>query len=383
MDYVDKVMMLSGIRSLGFSIVWPYIGLILYKFHTPLWLIGIYYAAQAIVGAIAQVIGGTLTDYLGRVKTMSIGVIGGGFALFGAYLSSNPVMLMGFLLSQSMFTSLYAVASSTLIGDIKSGVADLVKAYSRVRVGANAGWALGPFIGGLAIQYIGYRSLFLLTAAISLIAIPLVMNIRDVKIRNRITLSKMNSIFAKFLAPTSLLFMVMGMLGFALTIYYNEVRGIPTSNIGIVFGLNGLLVVILQERIGRFISRRSPVRWLIYGSLIYYVSYSTVAFIDNFYWALVDIVAVTMGEMIVSPLVQALAMNMAEADRRGQYMGLFNLATSMGRSMGSVLASELMQIYLYEPLVLWQILSLPAMLAAVLYWAVLRGKPIKATAKQI
>lgn len=382
MDYVDRVMILNGIRALGFSIVWPYIGLILYRFHTPLWLIGIYYVAQAIVGAIAQVIGGTLTDYLGRVKTMSIGIIGGGFALFGAYLSSNSVMLMGFLLSQSMLTSLYAVASSTLIGDIKSGVADLVKAYSRVRVGANAGWALGPFIGGLAIQYIGYKSLFLLTAVISLIAIPLVMGIRDIRIRNRITLANINSVFAKFLAPTFLLFMVMGLLGFALTIYYNEVRGIPTSNIGIVFGLNGLLVVMLQERIGRYISRQSPVKWLIYGSLIYYASYSAVALIDNFYWALADIVAVTMGEMIVSPLVQALAMNMAEEDRRGQYMGLFNLATSMGRSIGSVLASESMQFYLYKPLILWQILSFPATLAAVLYWAVLKHKPIKATAKQ-
>ena len=130
------------------------------------------------------------------------------------------------------------------------------------------------------------------------------------------------------------------------------------------------------------LSRQSPVKWLIYGSLIYYASYSAVALIDNFYWALADIVAVTMGEMIVSPLVQALAMNMAEEDRRGQYMGLFNLATSMGRSIGSVLASESMQFYLYKPLILWQILSFPATLAAVLYWAVLRRKPIKATAKQ-
>ncbi len=155
MDYVDKVMLLSGIRSLGFSIIWPYIGLILYRFNTPLWMIGIYYAAQAITGAAAQMVGGVLTDYLGRVRTMSIGIIGGVVTLAGgAYLARDPILLMSLLLAQSIFSSMYAVASSTLVGgDVRKGMENLVNAYSKVRVGgANAGWALGPFIGG------GWRS---------------------------------------------------------------------------------------------------------------------------------------------------------------------------------------------------------------------------------
>ncbi|GGP21890.1 MFS transporter [Thermocladium modestius] len=377
MDYVDKVMLLSGIRSLGFSIIWPYIGLILYRFNTPLWMIGIYYAAQAITGAAAQMVGGVLTDYLGRVRTMSIGIIGGVVTLAGAYLARDPILLMSLLLAQSIFSSMYAVASSTLVGDVRKGMENLVNAYSKVRVGANAGWALGPFIGGVAIQYIGYRSLFLLTATISFAALPLVSTIKDLKVRSRIKLTNISRDFSKFLVPSLFLFMVMGMMGFALAMYYNEVRGIPTSEVGMVFGLNGLLVVLLQERVGRFISKRNAIKWLTYGSIIYYASYSLVAFIGNFYLAMADVVAITMGEMIVSPLAQALAMNMAEADRRGQYMGLFNLATSIGRSAGSVLASETMQIYLYNPVILWQILSIPALLAAALYWAVLGSKSVE------
>ncbi|MFP3157789.1 MAG: hypothetical protein RXQ97_06235, partial [Caldivirga sp.] len=67
--------------------------------------------------------------------------------------------------------------------------------------------------------------------------------------------------------------------------------------------------------------------WLIYGSLIYYVSYSLVSLVENIYEALLNIALVTMGEIIVSPIVQALAMSMAEEDKRGQYMGIFGLAT--------------------------------------------------------
>jgi len=107
--------------------------------------------------------------------------------------------------------------------------------------------------------------------------------------------------------------------------------------------------------------------WLIYGSLIYYVSYSLVSLVENIYEALLNIALVTMGEIIVSPIVQALAMSMAEEDKRGQYMGIFGLATSIGRTMGSVLSSEAMQFMLNDPLALWQVLSLPAAASAIVY----------------
>ncbi len=85
---------------------------------------------------------------------------------------------------------------------------------------------LGPIHRrGVAIQYIGYRSLFLLTATISFAALPLVSTIKDLKVRSRIKLTNISRDFSKFLVPSLFLFMVMGMMGFALAMYYNEVRG--------------------------------------------------------------------------------------------------------------------------------------------------------------
>jgi Major Facilitator Superfamily. len=115
------------------------------------------------------------------------------------------------------------------------------------------------------------------------------------------------------------------------------------------------------------LSSRDVRVWLIYGSLIYYVSYSLVSLVENIYEALLDIALVTVGEIIVSPIVQALAMSMAEEDKRGQYMGIFGLATSIGRTMGSVLSSETMQFMSNDPLALWQVLSLPAAASAIIY----------------
>jgi len=366
---INRIAVLNGLRALGFSLIWPYVGFILYKLGLPFWLIGIYYSTQMAVSFISQVVGGLLTDLMGRVKLMIIGNVGAGVSLILTYLLIKlNVVVMLLLLTQSMFNGMFAVASSTIVGDLERGVVNLIRAYSRIRVGANAGWALGPLISGYVMYYLGYGYVFLITALIALSATPIILTLRGLERRvMSFRLIRVNVDFGLFLVPTIMLFSTMGLMGFALTTYYNVVRYIAISNIGLVYALNGFMVVALQDRVGRFLSSRDVRVWLIYGSLIYYVSYSLVSLVENIYEALLDIALVTVGEIIVSPIVQALAMSMAEEDKRGQYMGIFGLATSIGRTMGSVLSSEAMQFMLNDPLALWQVLSLPAAASAIIY----------------
>ncbi|WP_291764454.1 MFS transporter [Caldivirga sp. UBA161] len=372
---INKIALLNGMRALGFSLIWPYIGLILYKLGLPFWLIGIYYSAQMLVNIISQVIGGVLTDIMGRVKLMLIGNVGAGLILLLTYLliKINTIIVMVLLLAQTLFNSMFAVASSTIVGDVESGLGNLIRAYSRIRVGANAGWALGPLISGYVMYYLGYGYVFLITALIALASTPLILMLRGLERRVvSFRLIKVNAPFALFLIPTILLFSTMGLLGFALTTYYNVVKHIEISAIGLIYALNGFMVVALQDRVGAFLSRRDIRYWLVYGSLIYYISYSLVFIISNIYEALLDIALVTTGEIIVSPIVQALAMNMAEGDKRGQYMGVFGLASNIGRTMGSVMSSEAMQYMINKPLILWQFLSSPALAASLIYLGLFR-----------
>ncbi|ABW01827.1 MFS transporter [Caldivirga maquilingensis] len=367
---INKIALLNGMRTLGFSLIWPYIGLILYKLGLPFWLIGIYYSAQMLVNIVSQVIGGVLTDIMGRVKLMLIGNIGSSMVLILTYLliRFNTMIVMVLLLAQSLFNSMFAVASSTIVGDLERGLGNLIRAYSRIRVGANAGWAIGPLISGYVMYYLGYSYVFLITALIALASTPLILMLRGLE-RKVVSfrLIRVNAPFALFLIPTILLFSTMGLLGFALTTYYNVVKHIEISDIGLVYALNGFMVVALQDRVGGFISRRDIRYWLVYGSLIYYISYGVIFMVSNIYEALLDMALVTTGEIIVSPIVQAIAMNMAESDKRGQYMGVFGLASNIGRTMGSVMSSEAMQYMINNPILLWQSLSSPALVASLIY----------------
>jgi len=372
---INKIALLNGMRALGFSLIWPYIGLILYKLGLPFWLIGIYYSAQMLINTISQVIGGVLTDILGRVKLMIIGNVGSVIVLLLTYflIKFNVIVVMVLLLTQSLFNSMFAVASSTIVGDLEKGLGNLIKAYSRIRVGANAGWALGPLISGYVMYYLGYGYVFLITALMALASTPLILMLRGLERRIvSFKLIKVNVPFALFLIPTMLLFSTMGLLGFALTTYYNVVKNIKISDIGLVYALNGFMVVVLQDKVGNFLSRRDVRYWLVYGSLIYYFSYSLIFIISNIYEALLDIALVTTGEIIVSPIVLAIAMNMAESDKRGQYMGVFGLVSNIGRTMGSVISSEAMQYMINNPFLLWQSLSSPALAASVIYLGLFR-----------
>jgi len=93
------------------------------------------------------------------------------------------------------------------------------------------------------------------------------------------------------------------------------------------------------------------------GTLIYASGYFGVAFITNFLVASIDIVIITIAEMIVTPLSQAIANSLTNQSSRGRQIGLYSMVTGIGRVSGSSLIGELMNYYLYTPVILWGIMS--------------------------
>ncbi len=120
--------------------------------------------AQAVVSSIAFIIGGYLADFLGRVRTMVISAVSSSIALIIAYAINKPLIVVLMVLTQSFFNNAYGVANTSIVGDYaRGGFTSLVKYFSRLRVGGvNAGWAVGPAIGGLLYEIYGFRMLMLL-----------------------------------------------------------------------------------------------------------------------------------------------------------------------------------------------------------------------------
>lgn len=363
MELINRLALVGAGRALAGSIIWPFTSFALYKVYgLSLTFVSIFSLAQGVIGILAYLIGGYMTDYLGRVKVMILSASLSSLSLLLAFVLGFSWAVVSLILVQTFFNGVYNVANTTLVGDIQRNLHGLIKAFSRLRVGINAGWAVGPAVGGFIFYSLGFSDLLLISSVVSL---PLILLIRTLpEFRGEVGLSlAIDKDFAKFMVPTFLSFMVIGQLGFPLLTFYNTVYHLSTFQVGLLFLINGGLIVIGQDIIGnRLNTRHLPV-----GMLLYSLAYFAVALCYDFFLASLDMVFLTVAEMIVSPLSQAVASFLTEKSSRGRKMGVYGMITSLGRTTGSSYTAFLMNFYLKSPLTLWGDVSVLGVLAAILY----------------
>ena len=127
--------------------------------------------------------------------------------------------------------------------------------------------------------------------------------------------------------------------------------------------INGILIVFLQDFIGKLLK----IKHIILGVIIYSISYFAVAFVTNLIFAIIDVIFITIAEMIVSPISQAIASSLTKDEHRGRELGIYGMVTALGRVIGSSYSSYLMSYFLYSPLYLWSLISILGIMSIPLY----------------
>src|SRR6267378_360279 len=157
--------------STGFSIVIPFLSLYLHgERGVPMSLVGGIFFFAALAGAVGQVVGGELTDRLGR-KVVIVGsqlVRSTTFVGFGlAILIHAPIIWFGLLTALSALSGrAFEPPSGAMVADIATGSAR-AEYYAILRIGGNLGWAIGPAIGGF-LAALSYPTLFMIAALVLL-----------------------------------------------------------------------------------------------------------------------------------------------------------------------------------------------------------------------
>jgi MFS family permease len=123
--------------------------------------------------AVALPVGGSLGDRFGHRRTFLVGVVGFGLASLVAALAGSFVVLEGTRVLQAASGALISTSSAALIRETAPesrrgeafGLFDLLVSTSA---------AIGPFIGGVVVGALGWRSLFFLAVPIAAVAAVLV-----------------------------------------------------------------------------------------------------------------------------------------------------------------------------------------------------------------
>lgn len=373
------LVIVTFIDRLGGALLFPFFALyITSKFGVGMTEVGILFALFSVSGFIGVLLGGALSDRMGR-KGMVI------FSLLSTSISS---VIMGLVDSlTAFFTLALIVGIFTDAGHpaYQAMVADLLPEKKRaegfgiIRVVFNLSVAIGPAIGGFLAAR-SYLALFITDAVISLISAVIIWRAMPETRPQPVEGEEAESIvstfqgYGKVLRDTFfVLFITAGVLsGFAymnmntsLGVFLRDSHGIPESGYGFILSLNAAMVVLFQFSITRRIKGYAPMMVMAVGTLLYAVGFAMYGFVASYALFLLAMVIITIGEMIIAPVYQAIVARFAPEDMRGRYMAIAGFSFGIPYAVGPLLAGLILDNLRAE--VLWWAAGVVGLLSVVMY----------------
>lgn len=339
----------------GYALSFPFMALYLHRERgIPMGWVGAALGASMLFGSLAQALGGELSDIVGRKAVMrlslSLRALTVGLLAFAVW-KRWPVPLMLAVLYVSGFCGhFFDPASRGWVAD-RCGPRERARAYGLLRIAGNAGWAIGPAIGG-TLAAGSYPLMFLATAIVcSFCALLVTFGIREAPALRPEERFSFGGILkagreARFLAVCALslvLGTVQSQLVVSLSVHSTQFVGVSESQVGLLFSLNGVLVVALQYFATRRWSAYPLTASLAAGSLLYAAGYAFVGLAGAFAALIAAVTIVTLGEITVAPALQSLWANMAPAREKGRYVGFAGFSRDVGFALGPLLGGLALQ----------------------------------------
>lgn len=345
-------MIVAFIDRLGGALLYPFFALyITSKFGVGMTQVGLLFATYSVSGLIGTSIGGALADRLGR-KVMVI---------FGLIASSVSAILMGVVNSIEVFfllALLVGLLSNSAGPAHQAMITDMLPENKRAegfglfRIIFNMAVVIGPAIGGLLATR-SYLLLFITDAVISLISAGIVFRyIPETKpealpgtpvesiidtFGGYVRVLK-DSLFMLFIFTMILTGLVYMNMNTTLGVYLRDVYSVPESGYGMILSLNAAMVVLFQFPITRRIESKSPMLIMAMGAALYAIGFAMYGFVSAYIMFLLAMVIITIGEMLIAPVSQALTAQFAPEDMRGRYMAVFSISWSIPFAIGPLLA---------------------------------------------
>lgn len=272
------------------------------------------------------------------------------------------VSLLLYCASQSYWPSIDTVVTSLVQND------NVVPTMALVRVAMAVGIGLGGLFGGLMVAGGGlpeYRMLFVasavLIAAGGIIiwrAVPTVQiqsstdagvrgTWRDV-LADRTFMYGMLVLFALVLGFTQ--------LNMSVPAFLRAEAGIGEGQIGALFFMNTVLIVLTQVPIATRVNRGNVGRLLALASLVWGLAFLTMIATPGYSAAAILVfVAFTGGELIFMPITAIIAVRLAPLHLRGRYFSL--LSITWGGSWAIATLTAGIALDLSRPVLLWPIMT--------------------------
>ena len=345
---------------------------------------GLVIGAGSISYLVGSLLGGVFSDRFGQKRTMITGLL----------IRSGGLLL---LVWADTFSALFLINLVSGIGDglymppAKAGIASLATegtkttAFSYRGIAANIGVTLGPLIGTLLLHQ-GSGWLFAGAAAVYAgLALSHILLLErdcvgpDCRERTRVPLRALfqDRPFLIFSAVTIFLWALFAQFTLSLPLRAQQID--VARNIGVIWTVSSLIVIVLQTPItSLFAKRLHPLRAMAAGTVLIALGLGSVAFSSSFWHLLASAVVYTFGNMLVMPTSDAIVSELATDDRMGLYFGVSAFVFGAGEALGNIGGGQLMQTavdirYLAMP---WLLYGVSGILIGIAYFLLAAWRPL-------
>ncbi len=333
------------------------------------------FGCGSIAGALA---GGKLTDLYGFRPVQIISQVVSGILLITFSYIKDFSSLCILVVCISFIAEAFRPANFTAIAAY-AAEGKQTRSYSLNRLAINLGWALGGSIGGI-LAAIDYKLLFwadggsnIISGICILLLLPasvkLIKKEKAQPADKKQLLPWQDRIFIKFFVFCTFYAICFFLVFRLVPIFWKTKWNIGERYIGLLLGLNGLLVALFEMvMISKLEHRKNIFYWIITGILLTSVSYIFLA-VPGWWpvWlAIISVLLISFGEMLALPFINNFVMKRSSESTRGQYAGAYTLTWSIAQVAGPYGGGLIAERFGYT--VLWLLLSFICLCSSYGFW---------------
>lgn len=377
----------SFIDQIGGFMMMPFIAIYMTQaFGISMVEVGLVFIIVGVGNMLGGMIGGALTDKIGRKIC----------ALFGLLISG--LFSIGFIFIHTVTALYILVGMMGLLGAIggparQAMLADILpkeqraEGFAILRVIVNLSATIGPALGGL-LAATNFKFIFLADAITSFItAVIFVFKVPETKRnsdeQNVETSENQSSVppekksdrgykevfmdwrFMIFVFISAIMSLVYMQMISTLPVFLTAELGFNLNIYGLLISMNAFMVVVMQFWLTHKIKGFQALIMMAAGNILYGIGFGMYGFIGTIPLAFLAMVIITIGEMVVAPYSQSIAANLAPEDKRGRYMAVHGWSSIFPMLFGIVGSGAIMDNM--DSKILWYLSGILSIIAAIGY----------------
>jgi len=380
LPFTVRVLILGTLVNKLGAFIFPFLSLVLSReFHLPATRVAALLMAYGVGSLISIMVGGVLTDSLGRRRILLVSLFGSGLLAVALGFAPSQKVFVPLLVAFAFLTDLYRPASSALISDLLPS-SERSLGYAALRMAVNLGFFVGMGLGGLLVDW-SWRFMFVADGVTTLLCGLLVfLHVAESRPQPGPAEPGLELPARRSAAPTSpwrdrpFLALCLATFVFAFSFFADFMvfpltitnAGYPALVFGLIVGMNGLMIAVFEVTATAWLRRYRRLRVAALGALVSGLGFGLIGMAQHWAWYAAVAVLWTAGEILALPQQMSFAADWAPPLARGRYLSVYTATWALAAAVSPAILLPL-HARLGERL-FWPLLFLVNLPGAALLW---------------